>query len=89
MPMEIEFRVWDKQRKEYFSIKDGFVMALGERSFKYALVTNQGLYKIPNTGQKDLGEDRWVHKDINLMKRTLTDKEFLDFCEKVVHNSKK
>lgn len=30
------------------------------------------------------GNVQWVHKKINLMKRELTDKEFISYCEKVV-----
>lgn len=36
------------------------VLAVGETDKYLNLVTKQGLYEIPNTEQKDLGQDRFV-----------------------------
>lgn len=33
------------------------------------------------------GNVQWVHKAINLMKRDMTDAEFLDWCKRVVLHS--
>lgn len=60
MNRKIKFRVWDKQKNCFFSIKNGMVLCIGNTDKYLALSTNQGLYPIPNTGQKDLGWDRWV-----------------------------
>jgi hypothetical protein len=46
------------------------------------------LDRIDNEKGYDKDNVRWVHKDVNLMKRTLTDKVFLDFCGKIWHNRK-
>ncbi len=56
----IKFRVWDKQKREFFPIKNGMALSIGDTDKYLSFVTNQGLYPIPPTGQKDLGEDRWV-----------------------------
>ncbi len=56
----IKFRVWDKQKNQYFDIKNSMVLSIGNTDKFISLVTNQGLYEIPNTNQKDLGWDRWI-----------------------------
>lgn len=56
---ELKFRVWDKQKKEWFPIKDGLVLVLNSEDTYLAFVTRQGLYRIPDTQQKGLGIDRW------------------------------
>lgn len=51
------FRVWDKAKSEYWSIPNGLVLGLdGSLAFN----TRQGLYPIPDTGQAELGRNRWV-----------------------------
>lgn len=56
----IKFRIWDKQKKEFFTIPNSIVMFIGTADKFLAFATNQGLYTIPDTKQKDLGLDRWV-----------------------------
>ena len=34
------------------------------------------------------GNVQWVHKDINLMKRTLDQDYFIDLCKKIAYNSR-
>lgn len=57
---ELKFRIWDKQKQQYFDVKNGMVLAIGNTDKYLAFSTNQGLYPIPDTGQKDLGQDRWI-----------------------------
>lgn len=44
------------------------------------------LDRIDNTKGYIKGNVRWVHKDINFMRRTYSDKYFIDMCQKVVNN---
>lgn len=60
MNREIKFRVWDKQKKEFFSIKNGMVLGIADTDEFVGLNTSHGIFWIPNTGQKDLGWDRWI-----------------------------
>lgn len=46
------------------------------------------LDRIDNKKDYIVGNVQWVHKDINLMKRTLTESQFIDFCQKVVSYKK-
>ena len=68
MNREIKFRVWDKQKKEFFSLKNGLVLMLGDRDFELGFNTKQGVYPIPDTGQKDLGLDRWALQEFTGLK---------------------
>lgn len=54
----IKFRVWDKQLSS-FTVSNTLVLGLGDKPF-LAYNTSSVLYLIPNTGQKDLGIDRFV-----------------------------
>jgi hypothetical protein len=57
---QIKFRVWDKEKKEYFSIKNGMALMIGPRGFNIGFNTHQGVYPIPDTGQENLGENRFI-----------------------------
>ncbi len=52
------FRVWDKQRSQF--MEDNVLVLRLSGDFALAYNTKQGLYPIPDTGQKDLGLDRFV-----------------------------
>lgn len=52
------YRVWDKQRNRF--TEDGLLVLRLGGAFAVALHTKQGLYPIPDTGQKDLGLDRFI-----------------------------
>jgi hypothetical protein len=51
----IRFRAWDKQRKEFFSLKNCLCLIINPESTDLVFMTKQGPYPIPDTGQKDLG----------------------------------
>ena len=57
---EIKFRIWDKQKKEFFPIKNGLVLFVGDTDNFLGFNTKGGVYIIPKTGQENLGWDRWV-----------------------------
>lgn len=40
-----------------------------------------------NTKNYSKNNVQWVHKDVNLMKRTMTEEVFLDFCKRIVENA--
>jgi len=60
MNREIKFRVWDKENKKFDDHKDALLLMLGQRTFEMGFNTKQGIYPIPETGQKNLGRNRWV-----------------------------
>ena len=51
-------------------------LSKGNRTASLDRIDNNGAYTEDNV--------QWVHKDINLMKRTLTQDQFIDYCHKVV-----
>lgn len=57
MNRTIKFRVWDKQLKTFDT---GKVMVLDLVTGNIGIKTKQGIYPVPNTGQKDLGINRYV-----------------------------
>lgn len=57
MNRTIKFRVWDKQLKTFDT---GKVMVLDLVTGNIGIKTKQGIYPVPNTGQKDLGVHRYV-----------------------------
>jgi uncharacterized phage protein (TIGR01671 family) len=57
---QIKFRVWDKQKKEWFPIKNAMCLILNPESTDLCFMTKQGPYPIPQTGQEDGGLNRFV-----------------------------
>ena len=52
----LKFRIWDKQK--LYWVPDNILLLNTKGELGYN--TNRGWYKIPDTGQKDLGIDRYV-----------------------------
>lgn len=52
----LKFRIWDKQKLNWASDNILLLNTKGELGFN----TSNGWYKIPDTGQKDLGVNRFV-----------------------------
>jgi hypothetical protein len=53
-------------------------------SVRYNRYTNASLDRINSDLPYSLDNIQWVHKKINIMKHTSTDKEFIDWCKKVI-----
>ena len=60
MSRQIKFRVWDKRQKEWFPIKNAICLVLNPESTDLCLLTKQGPYPIPQTGQEDGGLNRYI-----------------------------
>lgn len=55
----IKFRVWDKQKKEWFPIKNAMCLVLNPESTDLCFMTKQGPYPLPQTNQEDGGLNRF------------------------------
>lgn len=56
---ELKFRVWDKQKKEWFPIKNGLILVLNGEDTHLAFNTKSGPYRIPDTKEEGTGLNRW------------------------------
>ena len=56
----LKFRIWDKQLEKFMDEKNCFLLFVGNTDKYLAFNTKFGLYPIPDTGQKDLGWDKYV-----------------------------
>lgn len=51
-------------------------------------VQTASIDRIDSTKNYTIDNIQWVHKDINYMKGTMSDKEFINMCKKVSNNNK-
>jgi len=60
MNRQIKFRVWDKQKKEWFPLKNAMCLILNPESTDLCFMTKQGPYPIPQTDQENGGLNRFI-----------------------------
>ncbi len=71
MGRNIRFRVWDKQRAQWFPLKNSMCLVLNPESTDLVFMTDKGPYPIPETGQPDGGINRFVLQQFTGLKDRL------------------
>lgn len=60
MSRAIRFRAWDKQRAQWFPMKNAMCLVINPTSTDLVFMTAQGPYPLPDTGQPNGGINRFV-----------------------------
>lgn len=85
-----------KKRNIKYELSEEYLWKLFEKQSGLCALTGQKLSFKPKTASVDRidsklgyikGNVQWVHKHVNIMKRSLTNEEFINFCKMVIlHN---
>ncbi len=90
----LEFNITLIEVWEQFEKQEGKCVFTGEplqfssiRNKKYGLQTTASLDRIDSSLGYIVGNIQWVHKEINRMKGSLSDQDFINLCKKIVDNN--
>ncbi len=84
--IEYAWRLFEKQNRKCILSNKNLHFADTQEKHKHGHTT-ASLDRIDSTKGYIKGNVQWVHKKVNIMKGSMSDQEFIDWCKRIVNNN--